>query len=227
MSTYFSDALFAFLDDLTANNDRDWFQANKARYERAVVDPALSFISDFGPGLRTISPHFDAIPKKTGGSMFRIYRDTRFSKDKRPYKTHVGLHFRHKQAKSAYAPGFYLHLAPGEVFVGMGIWHPPGPTLRAIREHLVAHPEAWVDARDDRALNASFTHTGDRLVRPPQGFDADHPLVEDLKRKDFVITASLGQADVVAEGFLDRFTNLCRDGAPLVRFLCASIDAPY
>lgn len=227
MKRHFSPDLFDFLEDLAAHNDRDWFQANKDRYERAVVEPALAFISDFAPGLRAISRWFDAVPKRVGGSMFRIYRDTRFSPDKRPYKTHVGLHFRHRDADSAYAPGFYLHLEPGQVFMGMGIWHPPAPALRAIREHLAAHPDDWRAVRDDAALRRSFRHTGDRLARPPRGFEADHPWIEDLKRKDFVISADLDEETACGDDFLDLFTARCRDGAPFVRFLCLATGASF
>src|SRR5262245_18610926 len=109
-------ALFAFLSDLRQNNDRDWFAASKSRYERDCLEPALAFIEDFAVDLEAISPHFRADPRPVGGSLFRIYRDTRFAKDKTPYKTNIGIHFRHEAASNAYAPGFYLHLAPGEVF---------------------------------------------------------------------------------------------------------------
>ena len=108
--TYFNRAFFRFLEDLKKNNQREWFQANKQRYEDEVRHPAQQFISDFGPQLHKISRHFLADPRASGGSMFRIYRDTRFAKDKSPYKTHVGIQFRHKQGKDVHAPGFYLHL---------------------------------------------------------------------------------------------------------------------
>ncbi len=116
---HFSPALFAFLRELKANNSRPWFQANKERYEREVREPMLCFIADFGVEARKISPYIVADPRKAGGSMFRIHRDTRFSKDKSPYKTTVGAQFRHEQGKDVHAPGFYLHLAPGEAFAGI------------------------------------------------------------------------------------------------------------
>jgi uncharacterized protein (TIGR02453 family) len=101
----FSPELFSFLAELRANNNRDWFAANKDRYEEDLLEPALAFIAAFAPRLEKISPHFRAEARPSGGSLFRIYRDTRFSKDKSPYKTNVGIHFRHEQAKDAYAPG--------------------------------------------------------------------------------------------------------------------------
>src|SRR2546425_889766 len=109
----FAPALFRFLRDLRKNNERDWFLAHKEIYERDVREPALAFISAFAAALRKISPHLVADPRPTGGSLFRIHRDVRFGADKRPYKTHVGIHFCHAGAAGAHAPGFYLHLQPG------------------------------------------------------------------------------------------------------------------
>ena len=135
--------LFSFLTDLAADNNREWFNENKDRYEDSVKFPALAFIAGFDSRLKKVSPHFQAIPKAQGGSLFRIYRDTRFSKDKTPYKTNTGLHFRHEAGKDAHAPGFYVHLAPGEVFFGAGLWRPDGPTARAIRELIVDDTPGW------------------------------------------------------------------------------------
>src|SRR5262245_16529190 len=116
MPAYFKPALFKFLKDLAKNNNRPWFEENKARFERDVRDPLLSFIGDFASPLAKISKHYLADPRPSGGSMFRIYRDTRFAKDKSPYKTHVAAHFRHSAGKDVHAPGFYVHLEPGQVF---------------------------------------------------------------------------------------------------------------
>lgn len=221
----FGPELFAFVRDLTKNNDRDWFQRNKRRYERHVKEPAFAFISGFGPHLRKISPHFLAIPKAQGGSLFRIYRDTRFSPDKRPYKTHVGIHFRHADGDNPHTPGFYLHLQPGESFLGVGLWRPDSPTLRKIRDAIVAKPKAWTSARD--AFAARFELAGERLKKPPRGFEADHPLVEDLKRKDFIGTVALGDDQVLAADFPGRFVAACRDGEPLVKWLCGAVEVPF
>ncbi|MGZ6096116.1 MAG: TIGR02453 family protein, partial [Polyangiales bacterium] len=106
---YFDKGLFDFLVELKANNDRDWFNANKTRYERDVKEPFLDFISDASPALRKISRSIVADPRPVGGSLFRIYRDTRFAKDKTPYKTHAGAHFQ-AGGKGVHGPGYYLHL---------------------------------------------------------------------------------------------------------------------
>ena len=112
MDREFDPEFFEFMADLAANNDREWFAANKERYEAEVLEPALAFIEDFSYRLREISPNFVADPRRTGGSLFRIYRDTRFAKDKTPFKTHTGMQFRHVAGKDVHAPGFYLHLDP-------------------------------------------------------------------------------------------------------------------
>ncbi len=223
----FRPALFRFLTELAANNRRDWFEANRERYEEEVKDPALAFISDFGPALRRISPHFLAIPKATGGSLFRIHRDTRFARDKRPYKTQVGIHFRHARAKDAHAPGFYVHLEPAQSFLGVGIWHPDGPTLKNIREAIVADPTAWKRARDDRRFRAWFQLGGESLRSAPRGYAAEHPLIEDLRRTDFVGIAEIPRRTVLAPDFLTHVTDAFGAAAPFARFLCRAVEAPF
>src|SRR6476661_7322645 len=135
--------MFTFLRELREHNDREWFQANKQRYTDTVRDPALEFIRDFESHLKKISPHFTANARPVGGSLFRIYRDTRFSHDKTPYKTHVGIYFRHEAAESARAPGFYLHLEPGDSFIGAGIWRPDTDSAKRIRAAIAADPNGW------------------------------------------------------------------------------------
>ena len=224
---YFTPELFRFLAELAAHNERPWFEANKARYRTAIQEPLLRFIADFAPELKEISPHFVADPRPQGGSMFRIHRDVRFSADKSPYKTHAAAQFRHRAAKDVHAPGFYLHLEPGGCFVGVGIWHPDGPTLAAIRAALVADPAGWTSAVGDRAFARAFTLGGDALKRPPQGFDPAHPLIDDLKRKDFVAMAPLSEEQAMAPEFLQRFTTHCRAAAPFMRYVAAAIGQPF
>ena len=135
--------LFAFLRDLREHNDRAWFAANRERYEAHVLDPLLQLIADFAPRLREISPEFVADPRPAGGSLFRLHRDTRFSRDKTAYKTNAGVQFRHAAGRDVHAPGFYLHLEPDAVFAAAGLWH-PGPTeLGRVRDAIVARPDEW------------------------------------------------------------------------------------
>ena len=222
---HFTPELFAFERELVENNNREWFTANKKRYEQHVKDAALTFISDVGPQLRQISPHIQAIPKAVGGSLFRIYRDVRFSKDKRPYKTHVGIHFRHESAKDAHAPGFYLHLEPGKVFVGGGMWHPDNKVLKSIRQAIVENPDAWTATK--ASLPGHFNLAGDSLKTAPRGFDAAHPQIEDLRRKDFMAMCEMNEDDALAADFKDAFIARCQDVAPLAAYLCRVLDLPF
>lgn len=226
-SPHITQELFDFLRELEKNNNRPWFQANKDRYERHVKEPLLRFISDFVPHLATVSTHFVADPRSVGGSLFRIYRDTRFSRDKTPYKTHAGLHFRHRRGKDVHAPGFYLHLEPGGCFVGMGIWHPESATLKQIRDAIVARPNDWERAISDPDFAAHFQIQGDVLKRPPRGFDPHHPWIEDIKRKDFVAGIDIAEADTMHRDFIDRFADLCRRGTPFMRFLAGALGLEW
>jgi len=211
-TTFFRPELFDFLRQLKRHNNRDWFARNKQRYEEVVRDPALLFISSFGPHLHQLNPHFVADPRPARGSLFRIYRDTRFSPDKRPYKTHIGIHFSHVSGKAAHAPVFYMHLEPDNCFAAAGVWHPDNSALTKIRTAIVARPEPWAKIRRKLEMD------GDSLKRPPRGFDANHPFVEDLKRKDFVTTVAFTEAKICGPKFLHDFTAACRTMLPLVEF---------
>ena len=127
-----------FLHELSLNNDRDWWAENKDRYEAVVREPALDFITAMGPEIARISEHYTAIPSKVGGSMMRPYRDTRFSKDKTPFKTNIGIQFRHERAKDVHAPGFYLHIDNTGCFLAAGAWRPEGarPLMGSVRSRL-------------------------------------------------------------------------------------------
>ena len=224
---HFTPDLFEFLIELRANNNREWFQAHKGRYEQHVKEPLLQFIEDFRPGLHSISEHFVADTRTNGGSMFRIYRDVRFSKDKSPYKMQAAAQFRHEVGKSAHAPGFYLHLAPDEVFAGVGLWQPDSATLGRIRSRIDAHPREWERTSKDPAFLHAFELTGSSLKRPPKGFNADHPLIEDLKRKDHIAACVFDEPEATSPGFLDDFTDACRLASPYMKFLTTAVGLPY
>jgi uncharacterized protein (TIGR02453 family) len=223
----FAPALFTFLADLSANNDRAWFQANKDRYLENVQEPALAFIVDFAPRLAKISPHFSADARVVGGSLFRIQRDTRFSKDKTPYKTNTGVQFRHEAGKDAHAPGFYLHLQPGECFVGAGLWRPEAPLARRIREAIAADPAGWRRAAHGARFTSTWALGGELLVRVPAGFDPTHPFADDLRRKDFIASTRLADRQVTAPGFDQELARMLASTAPLMRFLCAAVGVPF
>jgi uncharacterized protein (TIGR02453 family) len=214
--------LFAFLAELRRHNDRAWFSENKDRYLAEVRDPTLALVAALAPGLHGISRQISVDPRPSGGSMMRIYRDTRFSRDKTPYKTNVGIHFGLKAPRDFDAPGFYLHLEPGHVFMGAGIWHPQADALRTIREAIVKDPRAWAVAR-----RVGLSHDEASLKRPPRGFDPEHPLIEDLKRLSFTTGAEFTQQQACAPDFAARYVTACRQAAPLMRFLARAIGLAF
>jgi uncharacterized protein (TIGR02453 family) len=218
----FTPEVFAFLRELADNNEREWFNANKRRYEEHVKEPALAFVEDVGYRLPAVAPHLVADKR----SMFRIYRDTRFAKDKSPYKTHVGIYLRHARSADADTAGLYLHLEPRHVFMGAGIWHPGSPALKRIRNRLVSQPNAWREAVAAVAPTWELAD-GESLKRPPVGFPADHPLIDDLKRKSFAIVSRLSQKDATARGFLDEFEQRAQRARPFLAFLCDALGVEY
>ena len=160
--------------------------------------------------------------------MFRIHRDVRFSRDKRPYKEHAACQFRHRLGRDVHAPGFYVHLAPGEVFFGGGMWMPEADALLRIRTHIVAKPAAWKKVVTDKAFVAAFGGVeGEGLTRPPKGFDPAHPFIEDLKRKSFVATRISSERTACEPAFVNEVVEGFRALTPLMRFLCAALDVPY
>lgn len=218
--------LFAFMLELAENNDRDWFQANRSRYEEVVREPLRAFIRDIEVPLESISPHVAADDRKSGGSLFRIHRDTRFSKDKSPYKTFAGVQFRHEAGKDAHAPGYYLHLEPGNVFVGAGCWRPAREALESTRDAISENPGAWAKARD-AVVGAGFAFEGDSLKRPPRGYSPDHPQIDDLKRKDFIAVRHLSAETAFEADFVTTCAGMCSDAAPLMRFLTSAIGVRW
>jgi uncharacterized protein (TIGR02453 family) len=219
---------FAFFRELKSHNDRAWFEANKARFRESVQAPMSQFIAAMAPHLRRISRNFTADPRPNGGSMFRIYRDVRFARDKRPYKEHAACHFRHALGKDVHAPGFYMHFAPGEVFFGGGLWMPESDALAKVREAISGKAAGWRKAAHDREFVARFGSVrGEGLARPPRGFDPDHPLIDHIKRKSFYAmqesTVAVAQSPKLVEEVAAAFRGI----APLMRFLCKAVDVPF
>lgn len=224
----FPPALFEFLTELRSNNNREWFNENKERYLEDVAQPVTDFIESIANALEKISPHYVADARRHGGSMFRIYRDTRFSKIKLPYKTHVGCQFRHRAGKDAHAPGFYLHLAPEEVFFGGGIWKPDGSTLSAIRNKIVDDSASWKRITKNKRFLEHFGEIkGDTLKRPPRGFEATHPLIEDLKKKSFFILHDSNDEHACSASFRKDVLDSYRSASPFMKFLTEAVQLPY
>ncbi len=223
----FPPSLYRFLAELQQNNDKDWFQENRDRYEAEVRGPAFAYIEAMKASIEIISPHFRVEAKKVGGSLMRFHRDIRFSKDKSPYKTNVGIQFRHQAGNDAHAPGFYLHISPEESFFGVGTWHPDGDSLRAIREGINKRPKVWKKSISVKNFRDRFELVGDSLKRAPKGFDPEHPLITDLRRKDFIAVQNLDQGDVSSKDFIKESTAAFRTAKPFMKFLCEAISVPF
>lgn len=237
---YFTPATFTFLRQLARNNNRAWFEKNRPCYEEDVKGPCLRLIADMAEPLKGISAQLVANPKTVGGSLFRIYRDTRFAADKSPYKTHTGMTFYHAAARSAArgdggnagfgrldAPVLYLHLQPGECFTGGGIWHPQPETLKRVRNYMVNNPASWKKATRDAKFLKVFALGGDALSRPPAGYDPKHELIEDLKRKDFICSARLDESELCAADLPQRLVRRYRLMTPMVDWLCGALDLEF
>ncbi|MGH8212118.1 MAG: DUF2461 domain-containing protein [Rhodanobacteraceae bacterium] len=225
--TYFSPATFRFLRALSRNNNRAWFKAHQAEYEHDVREPYLRLIGDLQAPLSRISRHFRADPRKVGGSLFRIQRDVRFAGDKAPYKAWAGARFFHERRRERPAPSFYLHIAPGDCFMGAGIWHPESDTLKKLRAFIADNPAAWKRAAHSKAFRDRYEFRGESLSRAPQGYREKHELIEDLKRKsqaagcgfDDKLACSSELKPLVIENF--------RRLAPLVDYLCAALELDF
>ena len=224
----FPKEFFVFFRRLKANNERAWFEANKTVFRETVQAPMSEFIAAIAPELAKISKQFVADPRPNGGSMFRIYRDVRFSKDKRPYKEHAACQFRHRLGRDVHAPGFYLHLAPGDVFFGGGMWMPDPDACTRIRTAIASKPADWKKVVADKKFVAAFGGVeGDGLTRPPRGFDPAHPFIEDIKRKSFVAGRDSSERAAQSPAFVAEVAEGFRNLAPLMRFLCGALDVPY
>lgn len=224
----FEPSFLKFFRTLARNNNREWFNEHKPEYKQNVVQPLSGFITAMAPRLNKISKQFNADPRPNGGSMFRIYRDVRFSKDKSPYKLHAACQFRHKVGKDAHAPGFYVHIAPDEVIFGGGIWMPPNPVLNKIRDTIVDNPQEWQRIKKAKAVNELCGGIrGDGLKRPPKGYDPEHQHLEDLKRKSFFAMRHEKPDFIFEKDFVDEIETTFKAAKPLMKYICFAMDIPF
>jgi uncharacterized protein (TIGR02453 family) len=228
MNTYFSEASFKFLRGLARNNDKVWFNTHKQQYEDHVRQPFLRLLTDLQPDLAQISGHFRSDPKTVGGSLFRIYRDARFSADKSPYKNWQGARLYHESRKQVPAPSFYVHLQPNESFVGAGLWHPEPDTQRRIRQFIFENPGSWKAAAHAPKFRKRFDfEESEVLVRAPRGFPADFEFIDDLKHKNFVFWRSLDNATMTGPRLRQTLVTDLAALAPFVDYLCAALDLEF
>ena len=228
MAAYFSPATFRFLRALARHNTRAWFDAHRRDYEAHVREPFLRLVGDLQPALAAVSPHYRADPRPSGGSLFRIHRDTRFSNDKAPYKTWQGARLFHARRREVPAPSFYVHVEPGACFVGAGLWHPETPTQRRVRQFLHENPAGWLAATRAPAFRRRYElDDSDMLVRLPAGFPKDSPLADDLRRRNFVALRALDDDAVTGPRLLSTLSRDLAALGPFVDYLCASLDLEF
>ena len=228
MTAYFSDASFRFLRALARHNDKEWFAAHRAQYEDHVRQPFLRLLNDLQPDLSGISAHFRSDPRSVGGSLFRIHRDARFSNDKSPYKSWQGARLYHERRKQVPAPSFYLHLQPGECFVGAGLWHPEPDTQRRVRQFIFDNPGGWRAAAHAPAFRRRFEfEASEVLVRPPRGFPADFEFIDDLKHRNFVFWRAIDDAAMTGPRLRQTLVKDLAALAPFTDYLCAALDLEF
>jgi uncharacterized protein (TIGR02453 family) len=221
----FPTAAFTFLKGLTDNNNREWFEARRDTYEQSLRVPMKELIEEMDARLATFAPEITGTAK---GSMFRIHRDIRFSKNKSPYKTNAACWFFHRDSKGNVGQdavhggaGMYFHLEPRACFAGGGVWMPPSPVLKRVRAALdVGHEEfeSIVKAKPFRKILGELS-TEALLKRMPRGFDPEHPAGDWLRYQSFTAGAPLKQADVTSSALPDRLEEVFRTLTPLVRWL--------
>ena len=221
----FSPDAIQFLADLAENNDRAWFQPRKADYDRLLKIPLEQLVVALGERFAARGVPLAADPAR---APFRIYRDTRFSRDKSPYKTNVGASFPWQGDADSPAEvqrhgiGAYFHLQPGEIYVGGGMWRPEKPRIDAFRRAVVADPEGASAALEDPLFVAAFGGVGsdgDSLRRVPPGFPSDHPRAEWLRLKDVVFGRRLSDAEATSPDLPDIAADAYAAAVPVFRYL--------
>ena len=219
----FTDATLAFLRALERNNDREWFRARKAEYERVVRQPMVEFIERLALDLPRFAPALVAAPKV---SLYRVYRDTRFSKDKRPLKTHIAAIFPHRELTKHGGAGLYFHVHPDQVFIGGGVYAPDPRQLHRLRQHVADNLPELLAVVDAPAFRQSFgALRGERLQRVPPGFARDHPAAEHLKLKQFLAGCERPGAFSTGPRVYSALLRLFERLAPLIAFLNQPLEA--
>ena len=217
MPTHFTPAALKFLRSLELHNDRDWFNTRKDTYERELKAPMLALIEEVNEALAAFAPDHIRPPHK---ALFRIYRDTRFAADKRPYKTHVAAWWARAGMEKTSGAGFYFHVSAKETIIAAGIYMPSPTQTLAIRRHLLDHHAELRAFLADRKLRATMSEfEGNRLTRPPRGFPADSPALDLLLCRQWGVAATLPAELATQPTLLKEITRRFALAAPLVHFL--------
>jgi len=216
-----SDKTYQFLKELNENNNRPWFQSNKGRYEEARAE-FEGFISRLILGIASFDPPIGELEAKR--CIFRIYRDTRFSKDKKPYKTNFGAHLVSTDAKLHDRAGYYIHLQPGNTFLAGGAYLPPAPWLKAIRNTIDQKGRKLIKILNHPDFKKYFGEMeGEKLKTIPRDYPADHPFIELLRYKSFLAVHKLNDNDTMSENFLEASTTVFKALKPFDDFLNSSV----
>jgi uncharacterized protein (TIGR02453 family) len=217
MATHFSPAALKFLRSLERHNDREWFDPRKATYERELKAPMLVLIDEVNEALARFAPDHVRPPHK---ALFRIYRDTRFASDKRPYKTHIAAWWALAGMEKTSGAGFYFHFSPQETVIAAGVYMPSPAQILAIRRHLIDHHAELRALLADRKLRATMSEfEGRRLTRPPRGFPADSPALDLLLCRQWGVAATLPAEQATQPTLLKQITTRFALAAPIVHFL--------
>lgn len=221
MATHFSPEALKFLRGLARHNDRAWFEPRRAIYERELKAPMLALIEEVNHALAGFAPeHVRPAPK----CMFRLYRDTRFSSDKRPYKTHIAAWWVRAGMDKTSGAGFYFHIGPQETVIAAGMYMPSPEQLLAVRRHLLEHHAELRALLAGRKLRAAMDEfDGNRLIRPPRGFSADSPALDLLLCRQWGVSATLPAELATEPGLLKEITLRFALAAPIVHFLNSAI----
>ncbi|MES2154633.1 MAG: TIGR02453 family protein [bacterium] len=216
----FTTQAFTFLGQLEKHNRKDWFEAHRDDYEAAIRTPALAFIDEAAEWFETAGLPYVAEAKKVGGSLGRIHRDIRFSKDKSPYNTHAHMGFHHKGASEANPlPAIGIWWDKSGASVGGGCWMNGTPTLSKIRDRIVDDPKGWARAKKGVTFHDDFAP----LKTAPRGYDKNHPLIADLKRTTFAADVPLTKAQFTGDlmgAFQTRYASM----EPLLGFLGNALE---
>jgi len=224
MHPRFTPKSLAFLRALKRNNKREWFASRKADYEEHVRAPMIAVVEQLAKDFRRFAPELEASPKT---SIFRIYRDTRFSDDKSPYKTQVAAAFRDRRLPRGESAGLYVEVTPGWVWIGGGYYAPQTPQLVRIREHISeTFPEIDRITRKAVFRRAFGTLEGERLTRVPRGFPKDDPAAEYLKYRSFLAGRELPADFATRPEFYPTLVATFKAVMPLVRFLTEPLSTP-
>jgi uncharacterized protein (TIGR02453 family) len=219
----FTPKTLSFLRSLKRNNNRDWFRARKDQYETHVRGPMTEVVERLAGDFPSFAPELIASPKK---SLFRIYRDTRFSNDKKPLKTHAAAVFRSRQLPWPQGAGLYFEIAGGWVWIGGGMWRPEQPELVRIREHIAETcPEIHGITRAAAFRRRFDELSGDTMTRVPRGYASDHPAAAFLKFRQFYGGAEFPASLAHSREFYPTLIATFKALMPLVRFLNAALTA--